>query len=365
MHVHSEIVRTIARNCRLYGLTEGEVYAHAGVSPALFEAPEQMVDWKVGIRVWESSQALTRYRYISLQFGKQITFSVLGWIAPVTSSGQHLLAAWRSLEDFFPLMGNMFAYAVEVRGNGTVTVKYRPAPRWGEVSPQTACLATEHAMSLTLSLSGYLCGRAVQPQEAHFQHRVPASDQPLFRSQFGEVRFGQAENCLVFSAATAALPLVSANTLLYENMRKLCAEKMDQLRQQSGLASQVQQLMMAKESYYAPRLEDVAAMLGLSTRTLQRKLREEGHTFQQLLEAYQIELAAELLRRPDTRVQEVAFQLGFNSLQSFSRAFKRKTGRTPTAIQGGAKTRELVEDGWLTPAAEHRAARGISVRGSD
>ncbi|WP_266367332.1 AraC family transcriptional regulator ligand-binding domain-containing protein [Tellurirhabdus rosea] len=333
MHVHSEIVRTIARNCAAFGVAEEAVYRQAGITPEILAVADGMVDWKIGIRMWESALELTRYRYISLNFGKNITFSVLGWIAPVTASSRNLAMAWRSFADFFPLMGDMFSYEVEEGTNGTVVVRYEPNPVWQEASPLTAALAAEHAMSLTLSLSGYLCGRIVFPLLARFGHKVPKEEEALFRSQFGQVQFGAPQYELVFDAATAALPLVSANTLLYDNMRSLCLEKLRQLEQQTGVSSRVLQLMTQKQAYYAPRLEDVAAMLGLSPRTLQRKLREEGRTFQELLEEHQIELASQLLRRPDVRVQEVAFQLGFNSLQSFSRAFKRKTGRTPSEVQ--------------------------------
>lgn len=335
MRVHNEILRVIARNCIDFGVEEAAVYQKAGVDPAALDLPDGMQDWRVGVRIWESALALTRYRYISLSFGENVTFSALGLIAPLTASGSNLAQAWQSFVDFWPLMGDMYTYQMQFRKNGSVRVCYTPAPLWAEASPLTAALATEHAMSLTLSLSAYLCGRIIEPVSTLFCHDIPVSDRSLFRKLYGNVEFGQPENALVFDAATAALPLISSNKLVYDDMRRLCADRLQLLKQRTDYTSRVTRLLAEKRAYYAPQLPEVAAMLNLSPRTLQRKLGEEGSHYQQILQNYQIDLATELLRRPQVQVQEVAFLLGFNSLASFSRAFRRKTGLSPTQVQAG------------------------------
>lgn len=333
MQVHNEILRAIARNCAAYGITEADVYKQAGVNAESIAIPDGMQDWKTGIKFWESALKLTGYRFISLSFGKNITFSVLGWIAPLTSSSPNLTFAWRSFAEFFPLMGNMFEYRVQELPGGNVKVIYQPAQIWIETSPLTAAMAAEHAMSLTVSLSGYLIGKRIKPVFASFSHQVEHKSLPAFTDLFGQVKFEQKENALVFDASTSQMPLVSANGLMYDNMRKLCTEKLAQLAQQKGYASKVLHILSSKQAYYNPKLEEVAAMLNISARTLQRKLKEENQTYQQLLEEHQIEVASQLLCQPHIQVQEVAFMLGFTSLQNFSRAFKRKTGTSPTQIK--------------------------------
>jgi AraC-like DNA-binding protein len=124
---------------------------------------------------------------------------------------------------------------------------------------------------------------------------------------------------------------------MYDNMRKICTEKLSQLNKQTGYTSKVGQILSSKQAYYNPKLEEVASMLNISARTLQRKLKEEGQTYHHLLEEHQIEMASQLLSQPHTQVQEVAFMLGFTSLQNFSRAFKRKTGISPTQVKVNQK----------------------------
>ncbi|QHT70117.1 AraC family transcriptional regulator [Rhodocytophaga rosea] len=333
MQVHNEILRTIARNCTYFSIREEEVYRHAGISVDSILLPDGMQPWETGIKLWESALALTGYRLISLSFGKNITFSVLGWIAPLTSSSPNLKLAWKSFTEFFPLMGDMFSYAIQENAEGEVSVLYQPAASWVESSPLTAALATEHAMSLTLSLSGYLSGKFIKPMRTTFSHPVENQYQPAYQEFFGAVQFNQPENALIFDKATAQLPLISANPLMYENMLQVCREKLRQLEGKSGYASKVLRILHSKQAYYNPKLEEVAAMLNMSARTLQRKLKDENQTYQQLLEQYQIEMASQLLSRPGMQIQEVAFLLGFTSLQNFSRAFKRKTGISPTKVR--------------------------------
>lgn len=333
MQVHNEIIRTIARNCIAFGVQEEEVYRQAGVVPASLHIAHGMQHWKTGIKVWESALKLTGYRLISLSFGKNITFSVLGWIAPLTSSSPSLHAAWNSFTEFFPLMGDMFIYRIHNLPDGQVKVVYQPAPAWVEESPLTAALATEHAMSLTLSLSGYLSSQQIKPVKTTFGYEVENKYKPAFKELFGHVVFNDKENALVFDKLTARRPLISANPLMYENMHKLCQEKLLELEGKIGYASKVLQILHSKQAYYMPKLEEAAAMLNISARTLQRKLKEEGNTYQQLLEDYQVETASRLLSRPGIQVQEVAFMLGFTSLQNFSRAFKRKTGVSPVRMK--------------------------------
>lgn len=333
MQVHNEIIRNIARNCAAYSITEEQVYALAKLDPELIAPEDGMQDWRIGVRVWESALRLTNYRLISLSFGKNITFSSLGWIAPLTASSPILAMAWKSFTGYFPLMGDMFAYHMQELPDGSVKIIYQPSAIWVDSSPVTAALAVEHAMSLTLSLSGYLSGKIIRPVYASLAYHTEGKYLSAYQDLFGQVHFGAAENALVFDKATSGLPLISANKLMYENMSRLCEEKMRELQSQAGMASRVSQILHAKKAFYNPKVEEVAAMLNMSARTLQRKLKDEHKTYQQVLEEYQVEAASQLLTRPGTRVQEVAFLLGFTSLQSFSRSFKRKTGMSPRALK--------------------------------
>lgn len=79
----------------------------------------------------------------------------------------------------------------------------------------------------------------------------------------------------------------------------------------------------------APNQQQIASSLNVSNRTLQRKLREEGTSFIDLLQDTRLQLACKYLSSPGRSVVETAYLLGFSEPSTFSRAFKRWTGQSP------------------------------------
>jgi AraC-like DNA-binding protein len=88
-----------------------------------------------------------------------------------------------------------------------------------------------------------------------------------------------------------------------------------------------------------PSQQQIAEALHVSNRTLQRKLREEGNTFKNLLQDARLQLAREYLGQPNRSVVETAYMLGFSEPSTFSRAFKRWTGMAPAEFRDSATAR--------------------------
>ena len=84
-----------------------------------------------------------------------------------------------------------------------------------------------------------------------------------------------------------------------------------------------------------PTLQTVAAALGASMRTLQRRLDAQNTNFNALLEEVSLQLAKEYLANPRFSAKEVAFMVGYADLSTFIRAFKRATGQTPVEFREG------------------------------
>lgn len=103
-----------------------------------------------------------------------------------------------------------------------------------------------------------------------------------------------------------------------------------------GLEQRVRIQISQALSEGVPAVPDVASRLGMSARTLHRRLSEQGHAFQDLVDAARRELAERLLRRTDYALAEIAFLTGFAEQSTFSRAFKRWSGQTPASYRRGS-----------------------------
>jgi AraC-like DNA-binding protein len=94
------------------------------------------------------------------------------------------------------------------------------------------------------------------------------------------------------------------------------------------------QLISEALSGGVPRARDLASKLGLSERSLHRRLKAQGQSFRSILEQAQRQLAEGLLRKSQHSIAEIAFLTGFSEQSAFNRAFKRWTGQTPAAFRG-------------------------------
>jgi len=104
-------------------------------------------------------------------------------------------------------------------------------------------------------------------------------------------------------------------------------------RAQSSISEQVKWILKRLLAGSRPEISAVARELGLSDRTLQRRIIDDGATFRQLLLEARQELAHEYLNRPEMDVTEVAFLLGYEDSNSFYRAFRTWEGTTPSQLR--------------------------------
>lgn len=119
-----------------------------------------------------------------------------------------------------------------------------------------------------------------------------------------------------------------SNPAFAQLAQQQCEEILAQLDAQSSLEDHVLALL-SRSPGYMPNQEDIAKQLGLSTRSLSRKLAQEGTTFKNIVNQTRQQTAIELLQGNEHSIEDIAYHLGYESPPNFSRAFKRWTGKTP------------------------------------
>jgi AraC-like DNA-binding protein len=171
-------------------------------------------------------------------------------------------------------------------------------------------------------------GQSVSPKRVEFKR--PECNRQLYENHFGcPVKFEARHNMLLFHGEDLAQPFVTHNPDLLDMVApQLEAELMEQLANKS-LKEQVKGILKKFLAGQRPRLEDVAAEMRVSTRTLQRRLLAERITFQNLTEEARRELARHYLLQSSLELNETAYLLGYEDPNSFFRAFQRWEGTSP------------------------------------
>lgn len=184
-----------------------------------------------------------------------------------------------------------------------------------------------------------LLGAPVTGAEIHMRGPVP----PYFAAQSGlvpaAIRYEQpACQLRAPQSAFSATPRL-ADPAVAALAREQCEQEFRQLFEasESQAGRVTRHLQQMPEGEPLPGLEQMASLLHTSSRTLKRRLQEEGVHYRDLLDAELSQRACRLLGDSRLGVSEIAYQLGYNDVSNFSRAFRRWTGKTPRAWRAEKK----------------------------
>jgi AraC-like DNA-binding protein len=199
-------------------------------------------------------------------------------------------------------------------------------------SPQHAIDATWGGLAREMRR---LAGTPLGATAVWFRHAAPnpASVAEYNRVLGAAVRFGAAEDRFIFPSTHLDQPLPSANPMLLEVFEQHARAALPAIAAEPSCADQVARVLSQKLKGSAPALEEIARELSMSSRNLQRTLRGAGTSYQLLLDAARRDLAIRHLANPATSAGQVGFLLGFSEPSAFHRAFRRWTGKSPSAFR--------------------------------
>lgn len=233
---------------------------------------------------------------------------------------------------------------VDEAGGATVLVLTRSHHRRG------AQLANECALAAVTTVMRDAAGARVTPTAVEFRHERPGSITEA-HSFFGcPVRFGAERNVTRWDdrtlATRARLADQGLSSFLLDHLEQLRAEHLDR-----SLAATVHATVTDLLPGGLPKKASVARRMGMSERTLHRRLAEEGESFQSIVRRSRHEAAEALLATNRHSLAEVAFLTGFSDQSTFQRAFKSWTGRTPATFRAEAIGRATSSEGVGTAGA--------------
>jgi AraC-like DNA-binding protein len=307
-----------------WDVTPEQLLAGTGVELSALTAPAARVSIPTIVSVIERARALTAEPALGVYFGMQMRISTHGYLG---------FAAMTA-----PTMREALELAVRFAPTRTTAVSLRLV-----IDDDTASLVIdEHAdfgsardvIVLALVVGIWQIGNALTGRELTGEAEL-AFPAPAWIGRFSgaiKARFDQPSNRLIFDAALLDLPLTMADREALQLAREQCERALEALGFDGRVAPRVR-TMLAKDTLHPRSLEDVAAELHLSPRTLKRRLAAEGAAYSALLEEHRREKALLLLRSRDLSVDAVAERLGYADVTSFTRAFRRWTGTTPAAYR--------------------------------
>lgn len=189
-------------------------------------------------------------------------------------------------------------------------------------------LIIDGAFAMLHRLAAIGTGQSIAPLRLELR-RTPEHENMLTRHFDCEIRFNATSDALVFRKSDLALPFRSHNLALLDLLVPGLEAALKERAASTSLKEHVRAALLKQMRGRRPSIDQVAKELCVSNRTLQRRLGDEGTTYQRLLDDVRRDVACRLLAETELDAGEIAFVLGFEELNSFTRAFQSWEGTTP------------------------------------
>ena len=309
------------------GLDADAMYLECGLDPLKLDDPRARYPLERTCALWRLAHERIHDPCWGLAAGevwRPTDFHALGC---AFLASRTLESALLRLERYFRIVVQDVALRVTTdRDGGSITITYAPPSEDADIPTlQDAC------WSVILRMCRDAYGPDLPLREVQLTHPWQACG---YEQYFGcPVRYESDRSGLTFPLEAMRRPLRAVNRELATASDRILSE-FDRCLTDTSIAGRARRAILDGLSSGKPSAKDVARALALAPRTLQRKLQEEGTTFQEVSDAVRKDLSQQYVQSGEYDLSEVTYLTGFANPSAFSRAYKIWTGRTPSEDRG-------------------------------
>src|SRR5277367_3775214 len=314
-------VKAICRALEAAGCDSAALLAEAGLDLKSLEGPNARCPLTHTARLWRLAVAATEDPAFGIKVAshiKQTTFHALSYGLSASST---LKEAFERVQRYCHVASDAIEYEFS-----------RSGAEYHFVIEPAADVADESVDALVaayLRMCRSLIGHDYSPLRIEFRRPRPAKIGDFESLLRAPLHFGAAQTRLVFDCEAIERPLDGGNPELARQHDAIALEYLSRI-ERDNIQWRVRVVLTQRLARGEPSQEDIAELLNMSARTLQRKLGEAGTTYKEILDDTRHALALAYLSAPRHSVSEVTYLLGFSAGSCFTRAFRRWTGQSPS-----------------------------------
>jgi AraC-like DNA-binding protein len=316
--------RALLEACRALGLEADALRSRAGLAAIALDDPDVRVDSDAADALWREAFAASRDPFLALHAAERTPFGAYRVLDYLAATGATVGDGVRRAAAYFPLVDPRGRLEVHEAEAG-MELAFRSA-----VGGELPAPAQEYTLAMFLGRVRYAAGAVIRPAAIRFTFPRPPGAVEHARAFGAEPEYDADLAALVLARETWDLRLPSADPALFATLDAHARRALAEATGAGELAGRVRAAIAAALEGSAPSVGDVARRLGLSERTLQRRLEAADASFAQLLDEVRRERALAFLGAPDVSIAEVSWLLGFSEQSAFTRAFRRWTGEAPS-----------------------------------
>lgn len=331
--LYGAFILPVASALRLRGEDPVALMEAAGIDPAKVADPEWRVCWDTWNVFMAECVERTGEEAFGLLAAEQLRPQVLRSLGLAWLASDTVYDGLRRMIRFNKLIVTGTVLGLEEEGELLhVHINANAAAR------AEAPAVVDYGLGTIIRMCRLTMGEYLAPVSVDMKRPAPAEPARWEYHFAAPVAFGREGNRITWALADIVEPLVTGDPALARVNDEHSQAYLDEFLSQST-SREVVERIIERLPDGPPSQRQIADALHMSNRTLQRKLREEGVSFLDLLQDTRLQLARKYLRGPGRSVVETAYLLGFSEPSTFSRAFKRWTGQAPAEYRAQAGAR--------------------------
>lgn len=319
-----------------YGLSRGlnaqTLLAGTGVDPQTLQEPEGSITQSAYRQMVHNAVAALNEPGLGLQVGTQINLGAHGYVGYAAMSSPTVGHALRLGAQYYAIQGRPTEVRfIEQDGMAGFDFELTQAMHM----PDFYRYVMEIAMATTLSALRFYFGGSLPAVAISLHYPAPAYAACYDQLLGVATQFNQPGNGIRFDAALLQHPLASANPVLAKMAQQHCQALLAaQTDRRADLPAQIEQMLLRQAGHF-PTQNEVADKLHMSPRNLRLQLQKQHSSYQRILSKVRHDLSLHYLRNSEMTVDEIAYLLDYRDTPSFTRAFRKWTGQSPSGLRAG------------------------------
>ncbi len=292
--------------------------------------PEGRIPTHKEAALLEVASGLTGDRCFGTRLGmtlKPKQFGVLGYVA---LSSDSLRSALVKICRYQRVLSEGCEAQLENQSDRTIL-------KWSVIDPKAkkTTQSDEVSAGICVSIFRALTSTHLSPVSVEFRHRGPEDLREHQRLLGCPVAFGRPRNAMTLTKAQLDLPIRTADAMLLGILERYCREILGRKPKKPDIVFRVREMIVGFLPEGKTSMDRVSSELGMSARTLARRLEDQGSSYREILDDVRRQLALQYTSDRRIRLGEIAFLLGYNDQTSFNHAFRRWTGGPPSEARAG------------------------------
>ncbi len=315
----------LERLVEVHGIDPQQFMRQVGINPATVRDAKARISSRLADAAFEKAAALIPDPAFALRAAQCWHPSNLGTLGYAWLSSGTLRNGLKRVERFSRIVGSLATFRCVDDANGLRFI-YDHGRGDAPIGPVMA----DFILSIILDMCRTNFGDSLNPATVNLRRPEPEDQTPYCDFYACSVRFGASEDSFTLARHQTDRPLSTANHELATTFDAILTEQLAALSE-TNIPARCKAYLLRQLTSGEPSEEELATAMGMSRRTLQRRLGDLGLTYKSVLDGTRYDLALRYLGDPQRTVTEITFLLGFSEQSAFTRAFKRWSGKAPTS----------------------------------